>query len=395
MSDYSVDIVIIGGGLIGATLLHALNATGLRCLLVDAHGLQERIDVDFDARSIALSSASVRILQMLKLWSGIAPAASVIKHIHVSEQGRFGSACLQNDDQPLGYVVEMQLLHQALRRIMDLNTLLAPARLVAFDKEQRIATVIHEGQSLTIQGRLFVAADGSDSLMRQWCQLPCESKTYDHHALVANIGLARPHHDGAYERFTTTGPLALLPLGPQRMALVWSMLPEEAVRLSQVSDTEFLQTLTRTFGYRLGRLVKVGRRVIFPLKQVITLQQPKEGVIFIGNAAHTLHPVAGQGFNLGLRDVAMLVQLLMQHGLDDQTHLLTCYRQARQHDHTAITRLTDLLVQVFTHQHPTIALARQAGLMTLDNNRFLKRLLARYASGLAGVIPDLVCGIPL
>lgn len=397
MADHQVDILIVGGGLIGALLLHALKATGLRCMLVDMHPLPARVAEDFDARSLALSAASVRILTMLDLWPSIVSQALALASIHVSEQGRFGSVCLQhpNPSQPLGYVVEMQVMHAVLQQVLDCNTLLTPAHLIAFDKEQRVATVMRGNQPQTIQARLVVAADGSESMMREWCQLPCQTKTYDHHALVTNIGLGRPHNDVAYERFTRTGPLALLPLGAKRMALVWSMPPDEAQRLLQVSERDFLQALSGAIGYRLGRFEKVGRRVVFPLQQKVMPEQMCDGVVFIGNAAHTLHPVAGQGFNLGLRDVAMLVQMISQYGLEDLSQLFEQYRRARQQDQTTTTHFTDLLVRLFTHPHPGVAFVRQIGLIALDNSPILKRLLSRYASGLAGVVPDLVCGIPL
>lgn len=396
MADHhQVDILIVGGGLIGATLLHALKPTGLRCMLVDNYGFQERITHDFDARSVALSAASVRILEGLGLWSAIAPAASVIRSIHVSEQGRFGSTCLQNEEnKPLGHVVDIQYINQVLAQTLNPQTILAPAQLTAFDVEQRIATIQIEGKTQTIQARLVVAADGADSVMRTLCALPCHVKAYDHHALVTNIGLARAHTDRAFERFTAAGPMALLPLGPKRMALVWSLTPEHAKHLQQASESEFLTQLSHAFGYRLGRLVKVGKRVIYPLRQVVMSDIVSGSVVFIGNAAHTLHPVAGQGFNLGLRDVAMLAQLILRHGLDSP-HLHEDYQQTRRRDHTNMVHFTDGLIQLYTHPNRGIALARQIGLLTLDNSYLLKKMFSRYASGLAGVLPDLVCGMPL
>lgn len=395
MIDHQVDILIVGGGLIGAALLQALKPTKLRCKLIDNQGFQSRMDHDFDARSIALSAASVRILEQLKLWSSIEPATAVIRSIHVSEQGRFGSACLQsNEGKPLGHVVDIQVMNQVLGQSLDPQMIIAPAELTAFDSKQHIATVRSNGQEQTIQARMVVAADGADSIMRTFCQLSCHTKEYDHYALVANIGLARAHDHRAYERFTTSGPLALLPLDAKRMALVWCLPPACAERLLHASEPEFLKTLSHAFGYRLGRLLKVGRRVIYPLRQVVMPEQISDGVVFIGNAAHTLHPVAGQGFNLGLRDVAMLAQLLLEKGLD-HPHLFESYQQARHHDQTTITRATDFLIRLFSSSHRGVVLARQAGLLALDNNSFLKQMLSRYASGLAGVVPDLVCGIPL
>ncbi|MCX7118967.1 MAG: FAD-dependent monooxygenase [Legionellales bacterium] len=186
----------------------------------------------------------------------------------------------------------------------------------------------------------------------------------------------------------------MLPLEPKRMGVVWSLSPEEATRISQMDDEAFLQNLTKVFGYRLGRFVGVGQRLTYPLRQMLMTESVQGPVVFIGNAAHTLHPVAGQGFNLGLRDVAMLAQMITQIGLDAPT-LLTRYQEARQHDQTVIARFTDGLISMYGHPNLGVRMVRQFGLLVLDNNRLLKRVVARYATGLGGVVPDLVCGIPL
>ncbi|PJD92402.1 MAG: 2-octaprenyl-6-methoxyphenyl hydroxylase [Legionella sp.] len=395
MADHQVDILIIGGGLIGATLMHALAPTGLRCMLVDNHPLPQRFEADFDARSVALSAASVRIFNHLHLWSLIEPKASRIDKIHVSEQGRFGTAYFESPhEEPLGHVVDTQMLMHALYHSLDPNTLWMPASVIAFDAQKRVATIQKGGQHHRVQARLFVAADGSNSIMRSLCHLSAEVKDYGQHAVVANIGLARAHQHVAYERFTASGPMALLPLGPKRMSLVWSLVPEEAQRFMAMSEAVFLESLTKAFGYRLGRFLQLGRRVIYPLQQMIMPEQTQGSVVFIGNAAHTLHPVAGQGFNLGLRDVAMLAQSITKKGLEDET-LLDQYQQARQFDQAVITRFTDFLINVYTNKGRGVALSRQLGLLALDTHPFLKQLLSRYASGLGGYAPDLVCGIPL
>lgn len=394
MVDHDVDLLIVGGGLIGAMLMLALASTGIRCLLVDTHGLSDRSDVDFDARSLALSAASVRILQMLNIWPMLADQAAAIDTIHVSEQRRFGSARLHgNANESLGYVVEVQHISEALCKLTDHGKLLAPATVTAFDLANRIATIQTPSGELTVKAQLIVAADGADSCMRRFCNLSSQVKDYDQHALVTNIGLARHHRHTAYERFTPSGPLALLPMVNSRIALVWSLLPDEAKRLMHVSERDFLSQLHQAFGYRLGRFVKVGRRVVYPLRQVTMSELVAGSVVFIGNAAHTLHPVAGQGFNLGLRDVAMLAQCIIRHGLDHD--MLQYYQRSRRYDQTAITKFTDGLVELFTSQRPGVALARGAGLVALDNSPLFKQILARYTRGFAGVTPDLVCGIPL
>lgn len=394
MVDDDVDILIVGGGLIGAMLVLALASTGIRCLLVDTHDPSARLNVDFDSRSIALSAASVRIFNMLNIWQIIQEDTTAIDTIHISEQRRFGSAILQaNLDESLGYVVELSTIHKALAQSLKRSDILAPATVTGFDPTSRITTIDTVSGEKKIRAKLIVAADGANSCMRRFCGMRCEIKDYPHVALVANVGIARHHQYTAYERFTPTGPLALLPMNDLRMALVWSLLPEDAERLAHTSDKSFLHALQLAFGYRLGRFVKVGQRMTYPLRQVYMPQLVKDTVVFIGNAAHTLHPVAGQGFNLGLRDVAMLAQCVTQHGLSKE--MLNHYQQARYHDQSAITRFTDSLVELFTNQHPGLVLARTVGLMTLDNSVLLKTMISRYARGFAGVIPDLVCEIPL
>ncbi|WP_133131201.1 2-octaprenyl-6-methoxyphenyl hydroxylase [Legionella yabuuchiae] len=395
MAKQSVDVLIIGGGLTGALLLLALKDSGYRALLVDANSFDIKVQADFDARSIALSSASVRILSMLGVWPSLSTKATAIQTIHVSEQKRFGATRLTSKNKlPLGFVVEMQDLYRAIQPLIDSHQLLAPASLTALDEVDNQATIKDSsGKTSTIKAKLIVAADGADSFVRKQLGLKPEVKHYHQSAVVANIGLARSHHEQAFERFTASGPLALLPMSQNRSSLIWSLSSNEAERMLNLSDQAFIRRLHQEFGYRLGRFTKVGRRGLYPLKQVIMKQQVSGFTVFIGNAAHTLHPVAGQGFNLGLRDVALLAQCLIKYGIT--TSALTTYEQYRQHDQKAITYFTNGLVDLFTSTLPGLSHARSAGLVLLDNLPSAKRLLSRYASGLAGVIPDLVCQIPL
>ena len=394
MDDRDVDILIVGGGLTGAALMLALADAGFSTLLVETKPFSEHVQPNFDARSLAISPASVRILQMLDVWPLLQDAAAAIHTIHVSEQHHFGSARLYGDEKsPLGYVVEMHHINRALYQLLNQNGILAPAQLTAVNATTGTATITSPTGDTTVRARLIVAADGTNSSVRTLCDLKTQIKDYSQHAIVANIGLARTHQQCAYERFTSTGPLALLPLTDRRASLVWAMPPLEADRLMAMPDTAFLTHLQRAFGYRLGRFTRTGQRVVYPLKQVLMPEQVTGKVVFVGNAAHTLHPVAGQGFNLGLRDVAMLAQCIVREGLVPE--MLHTYQQSRHHDQTAITRFTNGLVELFTSSLPGMALARSAGLIAVDNMPVLKKLLARYARGYAGITPDLVCGIAI
>lgn len=395
MADQDVDILIIGGGLTGSSLMLALKDTGYRALLVESQPFSSQQQAHFDARSFALSPSTVRILQMLNLWALLAPHACPIHSIHVSERSAFGSARLKNEAcLPLGYVVEMQHMNHALHQHLDLNDVIAPAKLVAFDQANGIATLTQGQGVITVKAKLIVAADGADSSVRQFCGVEAKKKDYGQQAIVANIGLSRSHQGIAYERFTSSGPLALLPMNHNRASLVWALPIDEANTVLAMNDRLFLSTLQRTFGYRLGRLTQVGRRQSFPLQQVITSKNRElPNVVFIGNAAHTLHPVGGQGLNLGLRDVAMLAQCIVQKGFN-QT-MLMAYHQERSRDQKNIIQLTDGLIQLFGSQLPGMAFARRTGIVVLDQIAIFKRILIRYTSGFSGITPDLVCNIPL
>lgn len=390
MIEQQVDVLIIGGGLTGATLLLALQNLGLSCLLVEQHPFSDKINADFDARSLALSPASQRVLTMLGVWPLLAESATAIDMIHVSEQQGFGMSRLHGEkDKPLGYVVEMQYINHALLQLLPAEQVLAPAQVTALNRAECRVHVQVNGETRCIKSQLIVAADGADSLIRQLSELKANSKAYNQQAIVANIELSKAHQNRAYERFTSQGPLALLPMQGRRMSLVWAMSPQQATRTMALSDSAFLALLQGAFGYRLGRFSKAGIRSSFNLKQVIMPQQTLWPLVFIGNAAHTLHPVAGQGFNLGLRDVATLAQCIAQQGLNED--MLASYQRLRAHDQRVITQFTDGLIKLFTSKLPGLAVARNLGLIALDNNQPLKNILARYTQGFGGVIPDLVC----
>lgn len=394
MVDKDVDILIIGGGLIGAAMLVALQQCPYRVMLVDSVAIDARVQDDFDARSLALSPASVRILEMLAIWPLLMAGACPIDTIHVSERAAFGCVRLQGEDEsPLGYVVEMQQMHRAFYQRLNHDAILAPSELVAFDAQTRIATVQSGKAQYRIYAKMVIAADGAQSQVRQFCHIQADIKSYQQQAIVANIATARSHQHIAYERFTSSGPLALLPMQGQRVAMVWSLAPLEAKRMLQCDDAQFLQALQKAFGYRLGRLLQVGKRAAFPLQQVTQTQQVLGTTVFIGNAAHTLHPVAGQGFNLGLRDVAMLAQCIVQQGISEA--MLQFYQRQRASDHTRIVQLTDGLIQLFTSRVPGAAFVRRLGMLAIDQIPLCRSILARYARGFGGILPDLVCGIPL
>jgi len=393
MAEYDVDILIIGGGLIGHALMRALSPYPFHTVLVDDRAIIPNAST-FDARNIALSNASIQILKALKVWPLLAEKVTLIEKIHVSEKHAFGHARLLGDNHhPLGGVVEIPDLAYAFDDLIAKEHHVRPGKLIAFDLKKNKATIKTPSGERILRARIVVGADGANSFLRECCQLPLQMKDYNQHALVANIGLARSHHHWAYERFTAHGPIAMLPMSGSRASLIWVNSPKKTLELSQLRDDELIHALQLAFGYRMGRFVKVGQRVVYPLHQKIMPQKVIGSVVFIGNAAHTLHPIAGQGFNLGLRDVAMLTQCFVKHGLCAET--LQQYQRLRQSDEHVITRATDTLIRLFMSQLPGLSVIRSLGLVAVDNSLLLQKILSRYASGYGGIVPDLVCGIPI
>jgi 2-octaprenyl-6-methoxyphenol hydroxylase len=389
-----VDVLIVGGGLTGAALMLALAESSLRVTMIEAKMFTDKISEEFDARTIALSPASVRILKMLNIWTPLNSLATPIETIHVSQQQRFGRTRLRGDAaNPLGHVVEMQHLQQVFYRLLDHNSIYAPTQITGLEVSSGTVSFLYNGQSKKINAKLIVAADGCDSQVRKLCNFSVNITDYQQQAIVANIGLSRPHLQIAYERFTPTGPLALLPMTENRSALVWSLPPQQAEEYQRMPEPIFLNTLQRVFGYRLGKFIKVGQRSLFPLSQALMPKQIAWPVVFIGNAAHTLHPVAGQGFNLGLRDAALLAQAIVQKGLCAE--MLEFYQRSRRHDQSAIQAITHGLVELFACPLPGVANLRGMGLIAVDGLQPLQKILTYYTQGFAGSPVDLVCGFPL
>lgn len=386
------DIVIIGGGITGASLLLALQKMGLSACMVDARPLKTEPEAALDARSLALAPASLRILRALGV--SIEAQACAIESIHVSQQGRLGISRLPMKTEPLGQVIELSDLNQRLLAALgDSAEILAPATFTGIDTKNKTVDVTHNNGVQRLHYQLLVAADGMRSPVRKALNISAEITDYQQTAIVCNIGLARSHQHVAYERFTHDGPLAMLPLHQKRAALVWAMRPSHAQSRMELSDQAFLSTLQSAFGYRLGRLSAVGCRYAIPLLQVYNAHNIDDNVVFIGSAAQHLHPVAGQGFNLALRDVASLVQCVDSYGLNGR--MLRQYQNMRQTDRKVIGQCTDALVRVFGQALPGAAFLRSLGLLAFDTIAPVQDVFARYARGFGGTPPDMACGIPL
>lgn len=404
--DY--DVIIVGGGLVGASLACALANTPLRVAVVEAVPYAAAAQPSFDDRSVALAFASRLILTALDVWPRIgADELSPIEAIHISDRGRPGSTHLDTRDagtEALGYVVPARALGAALIAQMQTTRnveILAPARLTALriGLDSAVATIAQNDDTRSLRARLIVAADGARSQVRALLGIEARTHDYGQVAIVSNALPGLPHKGIAYERFTAGGPLAVLPHTQGRCAIVWSVTPARAQALLALDDAQFLQALQTEFGARLGRFSALGARQSYPLSLTQVAQTVHARVALIGNAAHTLHPVAGQGFNLGLRDVATLAELVrdaVAAGSDiGHTNLLARYRAWRARDTHAMTAFTDSLVRLFSNDHLPLVATRNAALLAIDLVPPAKRALLRRTMGLAGELPRTLRGLPL
>jgi 2-octaprenyl-6-methoxyphenol hydroxylase len=403
------DIVIAGGGMVGVSLALQLGhmlPPHTSILLVEGFPFPAPVAGDvpeyhpaFDARSTALSYSSRLIYEQIEVWDDLQQWLCAIECIHVSTRGRFGSTLLQAKDHDwpaLGYVAENAWLGNALIQQLhrrDRVEVRSPATVVGVRTDGAGISLQLEGAGQSIDTDLLVVADGAGSGLREQLGVAVTEKAYGQHALVANVAFAKPHRGCAYERFTDEGPLALLPLlpaagGEQRSALVWTLPATRARQLVDCPAAEFLQSLQERFGYRLGRMVQVGERHTYPLSLVQSSEQVRQGVVVMGNAAHALHPVAGQGFNLALRDVAVLGHELSQGiaaGLTPgDLALLQRYQRRQQRDQRRTIQFSDRVPALFMHADPVLSLGRDLALAGLDIMSGLKREFVRYAAGVAG-----------
>jgi 2-octaprenyl-6-methoxyphenol hydroxylase len=405
-----VDVAVAGGGLVGASLALALSQLQLKVALIEASPFGAADQPSFDDRTTALSNGSRRIFEGLGVWPLIERGATPIRRIHVSDQGRFAFARISAQEQgldALGYVVTNRVMGAALwRRLRESSVeIVAPARaadMTSAGEQQRIECVRPEGGAYTITARLAVAADGARSAVRESAGVGASTWEYGQVALVSNVFAQRFHSHVAYERFTPSGPIALLPMSEGRLGLVWTLAPELARQAVQLSDEAFLERLQREFGFRLGRFTRVGARQLYPLALTRSDEHVARRLAIVGNAAQSLHPIAGQGFNLGLRDAASLAEVLAdaraQHGdsFDPGDGLwLERYREWREADRQNIVRFTDGLVRLFMQPFGPAKFLRNIGMLAFDLTPAAKDVLSQLSLGAAGRVPRLARGAPL
>jgi len=401
------DITIVGGGMAGASLaLMLAKQKHWRILLVEAFPMpldnnQQSHQPSFDARSTALSYSTREIFSAMGLWQNLFPKTAPITQIQVSDRGHVASTQMnaaQDGFDAFGYVVENrslgQVLNSALSQQVEPNgpiSLAAPAQVTATAVKRDGVELRISDRDNIVHTKLLVVADGALSKTRDLLGIGHRVDDYGQIGLIANIALSKPHNGMAYERFTGEGPMALLPLTnverTNRSALVWTLPPQKAQQMADCAEAEFLDTLHQSFGYRQGEFISVGERHLYPLKLMESEEQVRRHIVVIGNAAHSLHPVAGQGFNLALRDVAALAEILAGAAAEDlppgDLNLLQRYQDKQSADQQRTISGSDILPKLFSLNSDLIAGARGAGLLLMDIVPSLRGEFAHIGMGLA------------
>jgi 2-octaprenyl-6-methoxyphenol hydroxylase len=407
MSD-DFDVTIIGGGMVGASLALALAPLELRVALIESVPYDAAAQPSFDERTTALSNGSRRILETMGVWPDVAAVATAIRKIHVSDRGRFGFARVDAAEQGLaamGFVLPNRALGAALwTRIDAVKSIrvFCPAEVGAIDPVLDDAHVGVQVQGArdpvvrSIRTRLVVAADGVHSCVRSAFGVESASRDYGQTAVITTILPQRFHDHVAYERFTESGPLALLPLADGRCTLVLTLNHSLVDAALGWTDAEFLAEVQQRFGFRLGRFLKVGRRSAYPLSLTQSARTSAGRCAIVGNAAQGLHPVAGMGFNLGLRDVACLAETLAESSTEPgEPRGLARYDEWRARDRRAVIGFTDGLVRMFSHPGSLVRGVRNLGLLAFDAFPPAKSALSRLSTGADGRIPKLARGVAL
>ena len=401
-ASIEADIIVVGAGLIGATLACGLSGQGLNVILIDKADPRGSIAPTFDGRASAVAQASRVALDGLGLWPLIADATEPIKEIRVSD----GPSLLflhydHSDigDEPLGYMVENREYRTGLLALMSETpnlTLAAPVEITHIERNETAATV-HLKDGGIVRAPLIAACDGRLSPIRETAGISVTGWTYSQHAIVATIDHTESHNSIAHEHFLPSGPLAILPLkGGHRSSLVWTEKSTVAESFMALDDGAFISEIAERVGGFLGDVSLVGPRFYHPLGLQVAERYTDTRLVLVGDAAHGIHPIAGQGLNLGLRDVAALIDIVVdakRYGLDLAHGAgLDRYQRWRRADNLLMAGMTDLLNRLFSNDVPAIKAARDFGLAAVNGLPPLKRTFMRHAMGQVGNLPKLMRG---
>ena len=373
-----MSVIIVGGGMTGATLALAISHMTqgqLPVHLVEAVAPEASNHPGFDARAIALAQGTCQQLSRIGIWQAIADRATAIGTVHVSDRGHAGFVTLDAQDyriDALGQVVELHDVGLRLFRLLQDApgvTLHCPARVASVSRSDASVSVTLESGTV-LEGQLLVAADGSRSSLGTQCGVEWRQQPYGQVAVIANVATAADHNGRAFERVTQHGPLAKLPMSDGRCSLVWCHPQDKAEEVKAWSDERFCTELQKAFGWRLGRITHAGKRTVYPLSLTTASQSISHRLALVGNAAQTLHPIAGQGFNLGLRDVMSLAESLAQAWGEQKDcgaySVLSHYQKRRQADKEATIGVTDGLVHLFANRWAPLVAGRNLGLMAME-----------------------------
>jgi 2-polyprenylphenol 6-hydroxylase len=388
----ALDVAVVGGGMVGAAAALALARAGFSTALLEARAPAAwSVSDEVDLRVVGLAPSSLALLDDLDVWTSIRDArAGPYAHMHVwdAESGAaidFDAAGEGHD--LLGYIVENNLVQWMLWQALEAVGVrrLCPAEVKGFEaREDRIQLQLADGE--TLAAGLLVAADGAASPLRQLAGIGTRGRDYAQRAVVAHVRTERPHENTAWQRFLPSGPLALLPLADGRSSLVWSLPEAEAQRVLALGDQAFLDELGVASDFRLGRIVDSTKRAAFPLKLQLAERYQADRFVLLGDAAHAVHPLAGQGVNLGLRDVAELRDTLVAARAADRDigaeHVLHRYARRRRSADTLDALGFDALARIYAWQSPALVAARGLGVRLLDRLAPLKRRLSEHAAGL-------------
>lgn len=397
------EVIIVGGGMVGLSLALMLAKANIGVKLLEAIQYPNYDDANlapyhssFDARNSALSRRTVQIYQELGLWDALQEHATPIYEVHITEQGSFGKARLtaeQEKVESFGQVIENAWLGRVLLQQVkqeDLIELIDGVQVTSLTQDADWAYIeaIRGAEKIALQSKLVIAADGRDSFCRKALGIGASEHDYNQVAIVTTVQTSKPHSHVGFERFSPLGPLALLPLpGEYRRSVVWPVQKgTEGEWLGDENDQHFLDALQQTYGDRAGKFQKTGKRFSFPLSQVLAEKQAVGRVVLMGNAAHTIHPVAGQGFNLCMRDAYVLRRYLIEkntQGSDlGDAAMLQDYEKSRLTDQQRVIKFCDSVVRGFSNQNPILKLIRNTGLVAFDTIPGIKPLVANYAMGL-------------